>query len=72
MAFKIIQISYFSLAAIILTGCGSDNSSDNSGESSGGNYISCVLEYNDAVRAGVLDATQSEIMEECRSQYAPG
>jgi uncharacterized protein YgiB involved in biofilm formation len=72
MASKIMQLGYLSLAAIILTGCGSEDSSDNSSGSSGGNYMSCVLEYNDAVRAGVLDATQSEIMEDCRSQYSPG
>jgi uncharacterized protein YceK len=71
MASKYIQLASISFAAMLLTGCGSENSSEDSGESTGGNYISCVLEYNDAVRAGILDATQSEIMEDCRNQYSP-
>ena len=71
MASKYIQLASISFAAMLLTGCGSENSSEDSGESTGGNYMSCVIEYNDAVRAGILDATQSEIMEDCRNQYSP-
>jgi hypothetical protein len=61
------------LAVTLLTGCSSSESEseDTSESGGGGNYLSCVLEYNEAVRAGVLDATQAEINEECRSQYQP-
>jgi hypothetical protein len=71
MKSKYIRLASIPVAAILFAGCGSDSSSEDSGDSTGGNYISCVLEYNDAVRAGVLDATQSEITEECRNQYSP-
>jgi uncharacterized protein YceK len=67
---KYIRFLLIAVAVFSLSGCGGDNSSKDSEESSGGSYISCVLEYNDAVRAGVVNATQAEINEECRSQYA--
>jgi len=64
--------AYLVLAVVLLAACGGGgDESEDSGDSSGGNYISCVLEYTDAVRAGVLDATSEEITQECLSQYAP-
>ena len=60
------------LSASLLSGCSSsDSESEDTSETSGGNYISCVMEYNEARRAGILDATQQEITQECLSQYAP-
>ena len=59
--------------AFILSACGSNNegsdSSEDSGSSSG--YISCVMEYTEARRAGIITATDAEISAECASQILP-
>ena len=58
------------LAVSLLSGCSSsDSEPEDSGDTGGGNYMVCVLEYKEAVRAGVLNATTQEIIDECLSQY---
>jgi hypothetical protein len=61
--------------AVLLSGtlvsCGSSEDQEDSGQSSSGGYINCVLEYTRLKKEGIISATPQEITQECMSQSLP-
>jgi hypothetical protein len=67
------KISLIVFLGIMLSACGSNSDGSDSSEDSGssGGYISCVMEYTEARKAGIITATDAEISAECASQILP-
>lgn len=61
------------LLGLLLTSCGSNNQDSEGSDDStgGGSYLSCVFEYTEARRAGIIYATDAEINAECAAEYLP-